>query len=65
MVANRVEIDTLSYQEGTEAVHWSCDGTTQFELSASERTARGTTITLTLMDEEQEYLETQPHSPAG
>lgn len=57
MVANRVEIDTLSYQEGAEAVHWSCDGTTQFELSSSERAAHGTTVTLTLMDEEQEYLE--------
>ena len=57
MVANRVEIDTLSYQEGAEAVNWSCDGTTQFELSSSERAAHGTTVTLTLMDEEQEYLE--------
>ncbi|MDJ0701853.1 MAG: molecular chaperone HtpG [Leptolyngbyaceae cyanobacterium MO_188.B28] len=57
MVSTRVEIDTLSYKEGAEAVHWSCDGTTQFELSASERANHGTTVTLTLMDEEQEYLE--------
>ena len=57
MVATRVEIDTLSYQEGAEAVHWSCDGTTQFQMSASERATHGTTVTLTLMDEEQEYLE--------
>jgi len=57
MVASRVEIDTLSYQEGAQAVHWSCDGSTQFELSDSDRTDRGTTITLTLMDEEAEYLE--------
>jgi molecular chaperone HtpG len=57
MVASRVEIDTLSYQEGAQAVHWSCDGSTQFELSDSERSSVGTTITLTLMDEEQEYLE--------
>ena len=57
MVASRVEIDTLSYQEGAQAVHWSCDGSTQFELSDSERTDRGTTIILTLMDEEVEYLE--------
>jgi molecular chaperone HtpG len=57
MVARKVEIETLSYQEGAEAVHWSCDGNTQFELSASERTTRGTTITLTLMDEELDYLE--------
>ncbi|MBE7382587.1 MAG: molecular chaperone HtpG [Leptolyngbya sp. SIO1E4] len=57
MVANRVEIDTLSYQEGAEAIHWSCDGTTEFELSPSERAIVGTTVTLNLMDEEEEYLE--------
>jgi molecular chaperone HtpG len=57
MVAKKVEIDTLSYQEGAGAVHWSCDGSPEFELSDSTRTERGTTITLTLQDEEQEYLE--------
>lgn len=59
MVANQVEIDTLSYQSGNSAVHWSCDGSTEFELTESDRTTRGTTITLHLMDEEKEYLE--PH----
>ncbi|MEM9005432.1 MAG: molecular chaperone HtpG [Cyanobacteria bacterium P01_F01_bin.86] len=58
MVAGQVEIDTLSYQEGAEAVHWSCDGSTQFELSPSERESVGTTVTLHLMEEEAEYLET-------
>jgi molecular chaperone HtpG len=57
MVASRVEIDTLSYQEGAKPVHWSCDGSTQFELSESDRQTRGTTITLTLQEEEAEYLE--------
>lgn len=57
MVASRVEIDTRSYQEGAEAVHWSCDGTTEFELSPSERETVGTTITLTLMEGEEEFLE--------
>ena len=57
MVAAKVEIDTLSYQEGAEAVHWSCDGSPEFELTESERTTRGTTITLTLQDEEVEYAE--------
>lgn len=57
MVSSVVEIDTLSYKEGAEAVHWSCDGSTSFELSASARTTRGTTITLTLMEDEQEYIE--------
>lgn len=57
MVATRVEIDTLSYQEGAQAVHWSCEGSTQFELTDSDRTTRGTTITLHLMEEETDYLE--------
>ncbi|MBF2002064.1 MAG: molecular chaperone HtpG [Synechococcales cyanobacterium C42_A2020_086] len=57
MVASRVEIDTLSYQPGAQAVHWSCDGSTQFEISESERSSIGTTVTLTLMDEELDYLE--------
>ncbi len=57
MVAKRVEIDTLSYQPGAQAVHWSCDGTVEFQLEDSTRSGRGTTVTLTLQDEEQEYLE--------
>jgi molecular chaperone HtpG len=57
MVAKRVEIDTLSYQAGAQAVHWSCEGTTEFELTDSSRTTRGTTVTLHLMEEEGEYLE--------
>lgn len=58
MVAKQVEIDTLSYKEGAEAVHWTCDGSPEFKLEDSARTTRGTTITLTLMDDELEYLET-------
>lgn len=57
MVATNVEIDTLSYKEGSEAIHWSCDGSPEFELTPSDRKTRGTTITLTLMEEETEYLE--------
>ncbi|WP_017295796.1 molecular chaperone HtpG [Geminocystis herdmanii] len=57
MVAKQVEIDTLSYREGATAVHWSCDGSPEFQLSDSPRTTPGTTITLTIMDEETEYLE--------
>lgn len=58
MVAKQVEIDTLSYKEGAEAVHWTCDGSPEFKLEDSARTTRGTTVTLTLMDDELEYLET-------
>jgi molecular chaperone HtpG len=57
MVAKQVEIDTLSCREGAEAVHWSCDGSPEFEISQSDRKTIGTTITLTLQDEEGEYAE--------
>jgi molecular chaperone HtpG len=57
MVAKQVEIDTLSYQPGSQAIHWACEGSTEFELTDSTRTDRGTTVTLNLQDEEQEYLE--------
>ena len=57
MVAKKVDIDTLSYQEGSQAVHWTCDGSPEFTLDESSRTTRGTTITLTLMPDEEEYLE--------
>jgi molecular chaperone HtpG len=57
MVAQKVEIDTLSYKEGSQAVHWTCDGSPEYTLENSPRTTRGTTITLTLQEEEEEYLE--------
>lgn len=57
MVSSQVEIDSLSYKDGAQAVHWSCDGSTSFSLSESDRTQRGTTVTMTLLEEENEYLE--------
>ncbi|MEM6755477.1 MAG: molecular chaperone HtpG, partial [Cyanobacteria bacterium P01_C01_bin.38] len=57
MVAKQVEIDTLSYKEGAQPVHWSCDGSPNFTLEESSRTTRGTTITLHLMEEEEEFVE--------
>lgn len=57
MVAKHVEIETLSYKEGAAPVNWSCDGSTEFKLSDGNRTTPGTTITLTLQDEELEYTE--------
>ncbi|MGB5960174.1 MAG: molecular chaperone HtpG, partial [Coleofasciculaceae cyanobacterium] len=57
MVASNVEIDTLSYKAGSSAVHWSCDGSPAFKIEESSRDQRGTTITLTLQEEELEYLE--------
>jgi molecular chaperone HtpG len=59
MVAQKVEIETLSYREGAQAIHWSCDGSPEFEITNSDRKTVGTTITLTLQDEEVEYAEQQ------
>ncbi|MCU0553034.1 MAG: molecular chaperone HtpG, partial [Leptolyngbya sp. Prado105] len=57
MVAKQVEIETLSYKEGSQAVNWICDGSTEFKLSESTRSTRGTTVKLHLQEEELEYLE--------
>ncbi|MBE5887800.1 MAG: molecular chaperone HtpG [Lachnospiraceae bacterium] len=51
MVADVVTIDTLSYQNGANAVHWSCDGGTEYELSDSDKTTVGTEITLFLNED--------------
>lgn len=57
MVAQKVEIDTLSYKKSAIPVHWSCNGSPEFALEDSSRNNRGTTVTLTLLEEEKEYLE--------
>lgn len=46
MVADAVHIDTLSYKDGATAVHWECDGGTEFDMKDGDRTEVGTTITL-------------------
>ena len=46
MVADEVQIDTLSYKEGAQAVHWSCDGGTDYSMEDGDRTEVGTEITL-------------------
>ncbi len=57
MVAQRVEIDTLSYRPGSTPVKWSCDGSPNFTLSSSQRSAIGTTVTLYLTPDSEEYLD--------
>ncbi|MFW2487220.1 molecular chaperone HtpG [Clostridium chromiireducens] len=58
MVATKVEINTLSFREGAEAVKWECSGGTEYEIGSSdERTTRGTTVTLYIDDESTEFLE--------
>ena len=57
MVSTKVEIDTLSFQEGAEAVRWVSEGGTEFEISPSDtRSTRGTTITLFLAEDSEEFL---------
>ena len=58
MVSTKVQIDTLSFKDGAEAVKWVCEGGTDYEISSSEdRSARGTTITLYINEEDKEFLE--------
>ncbi len=57
MVAGKVEIDSLSYQEGAEPAKWICDGSTEFEIKAGKRKTRGTTITLHINEDSEEFLE--------
>ena len=57
MVANQVEIKTLSYQQDAEAVHWTCSGTTSYTLEKTEKKGRGTDVTLKLNDDEKEFLD--------
>ncbi len=56
MVADKVEIESLSYQEGAEPAHWTCDGSTEFELGEGSLQERGTEITLHINKESEEFL---------
>ena len=55
MVADEVQIDTLSYKEGTTPVHWTCDGGTEYDMQDGNKTTVGTEITLFLNDESTEF----------
>ena len=57
MVAKSVDIITKSYQEGAQAVKWSCDGSPEFTLEEVERKDRGTDIVLHIDDDCKEFLE--------
>ena len=57
MVSKKVEIRSLSYQEDAAGAHWSCDGSTSYELAEIDKSERGTEIILTLDDDEVEFLE--------
>lgn len=57
MVSDSVDIFTKSYQEGAQAVHWSCDGSPNYEMEECEKSSHGTEIVLHVTDEEAEFLE--------
>ena len=57
MVADTVEIDTKSFKENTEAARWICDGSTEFEITASDKTERGTDVILNVAADSDEFLE--------
>ena len=57
MVADKVEIQTLSYQDGAEPACWTCDGSTSFEITEGSRTERGTDIILYINADSEEFLQ--------
>ena len=57
MVAKKVEIVSLSYKEGAEAVKWECDGSPAYTMGAAEKADRGTDIILYIDDDDKEFLE--------
>ncbi|MBI9014511.1 MAG: molecular chaperone HtpG [Clostridiales bacterium] len=55
MVADHVQINTLSYKEGSQSAKWNCDGGTEFEIEEGTRTTRGTEIKLFLGEDGNEF----------
>lgn len=58
MVAAKVEIETLSFKPDAKAVHWTCDGSPNYSLNEIEKASVGTTITLNIAEDSEEFLET-------
>ncbi|MBQ9436321.1 MAG: molecular chaperone HtpG [Bacteroidales bacterium] len=57
MVASNVEIITKSYQEGAKAVKWTCDGSTEYQMTEAEKEDRGTEIILHIAEDAEEFLD--------
>jgi len=57
MVSKKVEVRSLSYQEGAQAVKWTCDGSPEFQIEDCNKTDRGTEVILHMDDESKEFLE--------
>ncbi len=57
MVSKKVEIITKSWQEGSKAVKWSCDGSPEFSIEDADKTDRGTDIVMYIDDDCKDFLE--------
>ncbi len=57
MVAKEVEIISKSYQEGSEAATWKCDGSTEYTIGSAKKKTRGTDIILHIAEDSEEFLE--------
>lgn len=57
MVAKKVEIISLSYKDGAEAVKWTCDGSPEYSMEKTDKSQRGTDIVLYIDDENKKFLE--------
>ena len=57
MVAGKVEINSLSRQEGAQPARWVCDGSTEFEITDGDRSQRGTDVILHINQDSEEFLE--------
>ncbi|ARS36879.1 molecular chaperone HtpG [Pontibacter actiniarum] len=57
MVASRVDIITKSYKEGAEPARWTCDGSTEFEITDAQKAEHGTDVVLHVAEDSEEFLE--------
>ncbi len=57
MVASKVEIVSLSFKDGSKAVHWECDGSPDYKMKVGKRKERGTDIILHIAEDSEEFLE--------
>lgn len=57
MVSSKVEVKTLSYQEGAQGVTWTCEGNPEYTLEENDKDFRGTDVILHINDEDKEFLE--------
>jgi molecular chaperone HtpG len=57
MVADKVEVVSRSFREGTEAARWVCDGSTEFELTTAQKESRGTDVILHINADSDEFLD--------